>query len=80
MREVSVPDAPRSASHGGTGIEKGAMFGGGADFPLRRWIGGRLEVRDLYTGNPSVNIPLRGSGQHNLIIGGAFALTIGGGE
>ena len=56
------------------------MFGGGADFPLWRWIGGRIEVRDFYTGNPSLNIPLRRSGQHNVMIGGGFALTIGRGE
>jgi hypothetical protein len=56
------------------------MFGGGADFPLWRWIGGRVEVRDFYTGNPSLNVPLRSSGQHNVVIGGGFALTFGGGE
>jgi hypothetical protein len=56
------------------------MFGGGADVPLWRWIGARVEVRDFYTGNPSLNVPLRGSGQHNLVIGGGFTLSFGRGR
>lgn len=55
------------------------LFGGGADFPLWRWIGGRVEIRDFYSGNPSLNAPLRG-GQHNVVIGGGLALTFGRGE
>lgn len=56
------------------------MFGGGADFPLWRWIGGRFEIRDFYTGNPSLNVPLRSSGQHNVIVGGGFTIKFGRGE
>jgi hypothetical protein len=55
------------------------MFGGGADFPLWRWIGGRLEMRDFYTGNPSLNTALR-SGQHNVVVGGGLLLRFGGVE
>ena len=55
------------------------VFGGGADFPLWRWIGGRIEVRDFYTGNPSLNTALR-SGQHNVVVGGGFLLRLGRGE
>lgn len=56
------------------------MFGGGADFPLWRWVGGRVEIRDFYTGSPSLNVPLQGPGQHNLVIGGGFALAFGARE
>lgn len=56
------------------------MYGGGVDTPLWRWIGLRFEVRDFYTGNPSFNIPVNNSGQHNVVAGGGFVLRWGGHE
>jgi hypothetical protein len=56
------------------------MFGGGGDFPLWRWIGGRVEVRDFYSGNPGLNTPLYTSGQHNVVFSGGFVLFVGRGE
>jgi len=53
------------------------MFGGGGDFPLWRWLGGRLEVRDFYSGNPSLNTPLNGSGQHNVVFSGGLVIRFG---
>ena len=53
-------------------------FGGGADVPLWRWIGARLEVRDFYSGNPSFNTKVIGSGQHNIVAGGGFVLHFDG--
>ena len=55
-------------------------FGGGADFRLWRFISGRWEVRDFYTGNPSFNTPVSGGGQHNLVASGGLVLHLGGGE
>ena len=55
-------------------------FGGGADFPVWRFVGGRVEIRDFYTGNPSFNIPVSGGGQHNLVAGGGIVLRLGGSE
>jgi opacity protein-like surface antigen len=56
------------------------MFGGGADFPLWRWIQGRVEIRDFYTGNPSLNAPVQGGGQHNVIAGAGLVLKFGQSE
>jgi opacity protein-like surface antigen len=53
------------------------MLGGGADVPIWRWFGGRVEIRDFYSGNPSLNTPLRGSGQHNAVFSGGFVLFFG---
>jgi opacity protein-like surface antigen len=66
-------DAPRFTHRGAL------MFGGGIDVPVWRWIGGRFEVRDFYTGNPSYNAAVQG-GQHNVVIGGGFVLFFGGSE
>ncbi len=55
-------------------------FGGGADFPVWRFVGGRIEIRDFYTGNPSFNIPVSGGGQHNVVAGGGVVLRLGGSE
>jgi len=61
-------------------IHRGVFgFGGGADFKLWRFIGGRLEVRDFYSGNPAFNIPVSG-GQHNVVAGGGFTLNFGSSE
>jgi opacity protein-like surface antigen len=57
---------------------RGALtFGGGVDTPLWRWVSLRFEVRDFYTGNPSLNTTLRGSGQHNVVAGGGLVLNWG---
>jgi opacity protein-like surface antigen len=56
------------------------MFGGGLDTPLWRWVGLRFEVRDFYTGNPSLNTALRPGGQHNVVAGGGLVLNWGGTE
>ncbi len=53
------------------------QYGAGADFPIKRWIGARVEVRDFYTGNPSFNVPTSGKGQHNLVFSGGFVLYFG---
>jgi opacity protein-like surface antigen len=63
--------APRF-THRGT-----IAYGGGFDVPVWRWIGARFEVRDFYSGNPSFNAPVRGSGQHNVVVGGGFVLQFG---
>lgn len=69
----SMNPAPRFTHRGAIG------FGGGADFKLWRFISGRFEIRDFYTGNPSFNAPVSG-GQHNLVAGGGIVLGFGGGE
>jgi opacity protein-like surface antigen len=53
-------------------------FGGGADIPVWKWIGARFEARDFYSGNPSFNTPVIGSGQHNVVASGGFVLSFGG--
>lgn len=55
------------------------VFGGGVDFPLWHWIGGRAEIHNFYSGNPSLNAVLRSGGQHNVVIGGGILLRISGG-
>lgn len=55
------------------------MFGGGADVPVWRWLAVRLESRDFYSGNPSFNVPVAGSGQHNVVLGGGFVMSFGRG-
>jgi hypothetical protein len=48
-------------------IHRGALdFGGGLDFKVWRFAGGRIEVRDFYSGNPGFNAPVNG-GQHSLV-------------
>jgi hypothetical protein len=49
-------------------------FGGGVDFKVWRFMGGRWEIRDFYSGNPSFNAPVSSSGQHNIVVGGGFTL------
>lgn len=57
---------------------RGALqYGGGADFPVKRWIGGRLELRDFYTGNPSFNVPVSNGGQHNIVVSAGLVLLFG---
>jgi opacity protein-like surface antigen len=59
-------------------LHRGALeFGVGVDTKLWRFIGLRFEVRDFYTGNPGFNVPVQGSGQHNVVAGGGFVLRWG---
>ncbi|HBY59842.1 MAG TPA: hypothetical protein DEH78_08450 [Solibacterales bacterium] len=64
--------APR-LTHRGT-----AMFGGGVDVGVWRWLAIRGEVRDFYSGSPSYNTPAIRGGQHNVVAGGGFVLRFGG--
>jgi hypothetical protein len=66
--------APRFTHRGALG------FGGGADFFVWRFLGGRLEIRDFYTGNPSFNTRVSGGGQHNVVVSGGVVLRLGGSE
>jgi opacity protein-like surface antigen len=66
------PNSAPRFTHRGT-----FAYGGGVDIPVWRWIGARFEVRDFYSGNPSFNVPVRGSGQHNVVVGGGFVLLFG---
>lgn len=60
---------------------RGALaFGGGLDVRIWRFLSARWEVRDFYSGNPSFNTPVAGSGLHNLVVGGGIALRLGSGE
>jgi hypothetical protein len=73
--KLRVDGQPNNA---GRFLHRGAFqFGGGADTRLWRFVGLRFEVRDFYTGNPGFNVPVRGSAQHNLVIGAGFVLRFG---
>lgn len=55
-------------------VHRGALvYGGGIDVPVLPFLALRGEVRDFYTGSPSVNLTLSG-GQHNVVAGGGFVL------
>jgi opacity protein-like surface antigen len=64
-------DAPRNTYRGALD------FGGGIDAKLWRLVGLRFDLRDYYTGNPSFNAPVAGSGQHNFVTSGGFVLRFG---
>lgn len=56
-------------------IHRGVLdFGGGVDASVLRWLGVRFEVRDFYSGKPSLNVSTSGSGLHNVVVGGGFVL------
>jgi opacity protein-like surface antigen len=60
---------------------RGALaFGGGLDIRVWRVLSVRWEVRDFYSGKPSFNTPVAGSGLHNLVVGGGIGLRLGSGE
>jgi opacity protein-like surface antigen len=60
---------------------RGALtFGGGLDVRIWRFLAGRSEVRNFYSGNPSFNTPVGGGGFHNLVVGGGFVLRFGSSE
>lgn len=61
-------EAPRTLSRGAFN------FGGGVDIHVWRFVSVRGEVRDFISGNPSFNVPVRGSIQHNVIFAGGLAL------
>lgn len=73
--ELTQSGLPNSAPRH---IHRGALqYGGGADFRIRPWLALRGEIRDFYTGSPAYNVPNRGGGQHNLVVGGGFVLRFG---
>ena len=54
---------------------RGAIdVGGGVDVRVWRWLALRGEVRDFYSGNPSYNVAVSGSRQHNIVASGGFVL------
>jgi hypothetical protein len=55
-------------------------FGGGLDVRGSRFVGARWEVRDFYPGNPAFNVPVTGSGLHNIVAGGGLVLRFGSAE
>ena len=56
-------------------IHRGVFdFGGGVDVSLLGWLGARFEVRDFYSGKPSLNALTSGSGLHNVVVGGGLVL------
>jgi opacity protein-like surface antigen len=56
-------------------VNRGAVnFGAGVDLKLLRRISLRGEFRDFISGNPSFNLPVSGSLQHNLLFAGGFVL------
>jgi opacity protein-like surface antigen len=60
---------------------RGALaFGGGLDVRVWRFVAARLEVRDLYSGNPAFNVPITGGGLHNIVAGGGMVLRFGSSE
>jgi hypothetical protein len=66
-----------SANGGKIRIHRGVLvYGGGVDLLVWRWFALRGEIRDFYSGSPSVNVPFRG-GQHNIVAGGGFVLRFG---
>jgi hypothetical protein len=78
--EQSVVTVAGNANPAPRTTQRGAInFGGGVDFQVWWWIGGRLEVRDFYTGNPSFNLLVSG-GQHHFVAGGGFVLRLGSSE
>ena len=49
-------------------------YGGGLDYRLFRFLGLRGEVRDFFSGNPNLNVPLSSSTQHNVVASGGIVL------
>ena len=50
------------------------MYGLGGDVRLTRFLALRMELRDFFTGTPAYNVPLRRTGQHNVVAGGGLVL------
>jgi opacity protein-like surface antigen len=53
-------------------------YGGGLDVKLVRWLGVRGDVRDFYTGRPSLNLLNQKGGQHNVVASGGVVFRWGG--
>jgi opacity protein-like surface antigen len=63
--------APRHTNRGAF------MFGGGLDVMILRWLGVRGDVRDFYTGRPSLNSLTLNGGQHNIVASGGVVFHWG---
>jgi opacity protein-like surface antigen len=55
-------------------------FGGGVDVRVWRFLSARWEIREFYSGNPSFNTLVSGSGFNNLAVGGGLVLRLGSPE
>jgi opacity protein-like surface antigen len=65
----AVNTAPRFRHRGAFG------YGGGIDvFPIWKFFGARMEVRNFYTGLPAYNVNGLAGGQNNVAAGGGFVL------
>ena len=79
--EQSLEQIDGSANPAPRFTHRGALaFGGGLDVRLWRFLSARWEIRDFYSGNPSFNTPVSGSGLHNVVVGGGVVLRLGSGE
>lgn len=60
-------------------VQRGAFtYGGGVDIRVLPWLALRGDVRDFYTGQPSLNLAGLRGGQHNVVASGGFVLRWGG--
>jgi opacity protein-like surface antigen len=66
-----VNAAPRHTS----GIA--VQFGGGLDYKILPHLSLRAEIREFYTGSPSFNVPVTGTGQLHTVAGGGIVLRFG---
>jgi opacity protein-like surface antigen len=66
-----VNAAPRHTS----GIA--VQFGGGLDYKILAHLSLRAEIREFYTGSPSFNVPVTGTGQRHMVAGGGIVLRFG---
>ncbi len=64
--------APRHTNRGAF------TYGGGLDVPVLPWLAIRGDVRDFYTGRPSLNLLNLNGGQHNVVASGGFVFRWGG--
>lgn len=55
--------------------DRGALdFGGGIDLKIFPYLSLRGEVRDFYTGQPRLNVPLASDRRHNVVVAGGIVL------
>ena len=50
------------------------------DVRVWQFVATRWEVRDFYSGNPAFNVPVAGSGLHNIVAGGGLVFRFGSSE